>query len=43
VQPQKPRFRPERIAEAPESNIDFSPFLPQAGMTAPIPSNTLSI
>jgi len=41
VQPFPLTFPPlNATASHPNPNIDFSPFLPQAGMTAPIPSNT---
>ena len=41
VQPFPLSFPPlNASASHPNPNIDFSPFLPQAGMTAPIPSNT---
>src|SRR5262245_42134686 len=41
VQPFPLKFPPlDATIKHPNSNIDFSPFLPQAGMTAPIPSNT---
>jgi hypothetical protein len=41
VQPFPLKFPPlDATIKHPNPNIDFSPFLPQAGMTAPIPSNT---
>jgi hypothetical protein len=41
VQPFPLKFPPlNATRNHPNPNIDFSPFLPQAGMTAPIPSNT---
>jgi hypothetical protein len=41
VQPFPLKFPPlDATASHPNPNIDFSPFLPQAGMTAPTPNNT---